>query len=368
MDKLDIELRDTVFIFERKLSLLELERQLSELDDMVRFVEKCILAERALFEPERLDEDPEQPPVERFAELAAWSEGRQQLHGLLDRVCNARATLRGRLDELRISERAIQEFAALRECDFERFGYIEVIGSILGFIDRLKKTWNELFKEGAGCMDLERSFMATAPLRMTFGADCLAEAFDLWVSKASSGCRLRWDDGARTARMQELFRLFDTDGDGVIDIEELGVTIHALGIEFPDGMDIYRNVLASFDENSDGFMQYHEFQRFVESRILATFRLFLPSPTNANITKADLARVAWSIGYTGIADETLHQMICLLDTRLDHKVDVREFEQLILMKPEAAEDVACFQTLQSPMAAGHDRRRTRLWCLHDKGK
>jgi calcium-dependent protein kinase len=66
------------------------------------------------------------------------------------------------------------------------------------------------------------------------------------------------------ARLQAAFKMFDTDGDGFIDADNLKKVLKNFG-ELMDGMDDYINnkIIKEFDHDGDGQISYEEFKRMM---------------------------------------------------------------------------------------------------------
>merc|ERR1712100_442931 len=66
--------------------------------------------------------------------------------------------------------------------------------------------------------------------------------------------------------IKEAFELFDTDGSGSIAEKELKVAMKALGFEPKKGE--IENLIHSVDDDGDGEMDYDDFERMMEQKIL----------------------------------------------------------------------------------------------------
>mmetsp|Transcript_90779 Transcript_90779/g.290967 ORF Transcript_90779/g.290967 Transcript_90779/m.290967 type:complete len:136 (-) Transcript_90779:1548-1955(-) len=124
------------------------------------------------------------------------------------------------------------------------------------------------------------TLLTAAPLQMLFGADCLEEAFNLWMAQAlrPDTTMFVWDEDLKNQTLKSLFSLFDTNADGSVDAEELRVTLCAFGLELPEGSELHLQVVRHFDRDGDGTMDLSEFKSFVESRIRAVFLLICFRP------------------------------------------------------------------------------------------
>jgi len=237
----------------------------------------------------------------------------------------------------------MQEFAAVNAQDFHKYSYLDIINSILKFVDHLKQAWAKAEAKPAAQRELQLAFLAAAPLQILFGTDCLQQAFELWMQKAeaqATPCVL-WDEDAKSEALAKLFALFDTNADGRVDAEELRITLKAFGLELPEDTELHFEVVRHFDGDGDGQMDLPEFRLFVESRIEDAFRLFVEGPRDVqggdSIVESDLRRVANELGYDSLHSNVYQKMIHILDTEgseRDGMVNRAEFEQLILMRPD----------------------------------
>jgi len=313
---------------------------------MLHFVERCIVEEIQMFAPIHCSSIlPAQPGHTLVAGLVAWAEGRQRLRRLHESLQEAYAKLQGHIEAVRACERRLKEFAAVREEDLESVQCLDVFGALITFVDRLRQAWIQHEGRPSDFQELQATLLAAAPLQMFFRRDCLEEAFNLWLAKSQMQHALpppRWDGETKNEALQALFRLFDTDGDGSVDAEELLVTVKAFGMELPAGTELHYEVVRHFDCNGDGRMDITEFEAFVESRIQFAFNQFLQisCSKNANFIKEpDLQIVGEKLGSTGLPEGTYGRMIHMLDSQgpsQDGQIDLSEFEQLVLMRPEGA--------------------------------
>merc|ERR1712118_430461 len=135
--------------------------------------------------------------------------------------------------------------------------------------------------------------------------------------------------------IKEAFELFDTDGSGSIASGELKVAMKALGFEPKPGE--IEKLIHSVDDDGDGEMDYDDFERMMEQKILnkdqkddlvKAFTLFDDDKTGT-ITLANLKRVAKDLGET-MSEEDLKEVIAESDKDGDGELSVDEF--LAVMK------------------------------------
>merc|ERR1711977_817442 len=135
--------------------------------------------------------------------------------------------------------------------------------------------------------------------------------------------------------IKEAFELFDTDGSGSIASGELKVAMKALGFEPKPGE--IEKLIHSVDDDGDGEMDYDDFERMMEQKILdkdqkddllKAFTLFDDDETG-KISLKNLKRVAKELGET-MSEEELNEVIAESDKDGDGELSVDEF--LAVMK------------------------------------
>mmetsp|Transcript_16304 Transcript_16304/g.19541 ORF Transcript_16304/g.19541 Transcript_16304/m.19541 type:complete len:168 (+) Transcript_16304:42-545(+) len=134
--------------------------------------------------------------------------------------------------------------------------------------------------------------------------------------------------------IREAFDLFDTDGSGSIDKNELKVAMRALGFE-PKKEEIAK-MIQDIDKDNSGEIDFPEFlemmtakmgERDSKTEILKAFRLFDDDETGY-ITLENLRRVAKEIG-ENMTDKELQEMIEEADRTNDGKVSEDEFLRIM---------------------------------------
>lgn len=70
---------------------------------------------------------------------------------------------------------------------------------------------------------------------------------------------------ACAAEVKEAFDVFDVNGDGFIDVEELQRVLCVLGLKEGEGIGNCRRMIEKFDENKDGRIDFEEFVKLMES-------------------------------------------------------------------------------------------------------
>eukprot|EP01063_Lacrimia_lanifica_P008622 TRINITY_DN15695_c0_g1_i1.p2 TRINITY_DN15695_c0_g1~~TRINITY_DN15695_c0_g1_i1.p2 ORF type:complete len:191 (+),score=117.85 TRINITY_DN15695_c0_g1_i1:59-574(+) len=110
-------------------------------------------------------------------------------------------------------------------------------------------------------------------------------------------------------QLREVFDLFDSDGSGTIDSDEIGAVLTAFGFSKLDDDEV-KALVAKYDVDFSGTLEYDEFEDLVKDRLQHTsgqaesvhaFKLFAEAKDDAAgqdpcISVQDLARVAHAIG------------------------------------------------------------------------
>ena len=132
------------------------------------------------------------------------------------------------------------------------------------------------------------------------------------------------------AECKEAFDLFDADGGGTIDIEELGTAMTALGFH-PKKAEI-KKMVDDMDKDSDGTIDFDEFlilmgasfeTKDAKADMVKAFKLF-DADNKGKIKFADLKAIAVELGEK-MSDSELQGMMDEADTDGDGAVDQEEF-------------------------------------------
>ena len=157
-------------------------------------------------------------------------------------------------------------------------------------------------------------------------------------SKGRGGARGRGaakkkDDGLTREQeheIREAFDLFDTDGSGTIDMQELKVAMRSLGFEPKEGE--VEKMVEEVDKDGSGAIEYGEFLEMMTSKfstkdskeeIVKCFHLFDDDNTGA-ITFDNLKRVAQELG-EDYSNEQLQELIDEVDRTNSGDVTKDEF-------------------------------------------
>lgn len=137
-------------------------------------------------------------------------------------------------------------------------------------------------------------------------------------------------------QIREAFNLFDADGSGAIDAEEMALAMKGLGFG-----DLPRNevdrMVRGMRTNSSGLVEYAEFEKLIKSRmaqkdspeeILKAFQLF-DLDKKGKISFANLKEVAKLLGENP-GDDVLQEMIAEADEDGDGEVSFEEFKSVMV--------------------------------------
>jgi len=371
LKQLGEELQPARRAHKRHLTTQKLESIVGQLECWMRFVERCIANEVKLFKPESTSDSP--LGLDKWeAQLQAWDSGRQRLRAMHRDLVEKVAELKRCAEIAKQSELSLQKFAALQAREFASVNYLDILGALFTFVDSLKKSWVRCEAQPAHFQDLMRALLTAAPLRLIFGDDCKAEAFKLWMIEEEARMveeearqpmmtQSEWKEKIKNQTLQTVFSLFDADGSGKVDKEELCVTIQAFGLVFPEGLSSHLRAVEQYDRDGNGELDFNEFQVWVESRIMKTFLEFLPNGSTEGcrteadfkrvaeegcITELDLRRVAEEVSFcdSDIPKDLCKRMIDMFGTSgksTGGRVTLAEFEKLILMRPSMA---GCFSS------------------------
>ncbi|CEO95687.1 EF-hand domain-containing protein [Plasmodiophora brassicae] len=137
--------------------------------------------------------------------------------------------------------------------------------------------------------------------------------------------------------LHEAFNLFDTDGTGEIDPQELKQAMQSLGYDVKNQM-VYQ-VLESLDKDGDKRINFNEFLDMMTARmsskdsredIMKVFRLF-DDDNKGKISLDNLRRVARELG-EDMNEEELKEMITRADLDGDGMINEDEFYNIMTKK------------------------------------
>ncbi|KPI84043.1 centrin putative Ca2 -binding EF-hand protein [Leptomonas seymouri] len=137
-------------------------------------------------------------------------------------------------------------------------------------------------------------------------------------------------------QIREAFNLFDADGSGAIDAEEMALAMKGLGFgDLP--RDEVERIIRSMNTDANGLVEYSEFESMIKSRmaqkdspeeILKAFQLF-DLDKKGKISFTNLKEVAKLLGENP-GDDVLKEMIAEADEDGDGEVSFEEFKSVML--------------------------------------
>lgn len=134
--------------------------------------------------------------------------------------------------------------------------------------------------------------------------------------------------------LQEAFNMFDTDGSGKIQANELRVALRALGFE--PTKDELRRMITDVDKKGDGLLDFPQFMEAIvkkisepdhDEEIEKSFHLF-DNNHDQYLDINDLKYVADLIGET-MSQEELYEMIKEADQDRDGLVTLEDFKRVV---------------------------------------
>ncbi|KAL5715854.1 hypothetical protein ACHQM5_017618 [Ranunculus cassubicifolius] len=133
--------------------------------------------------------------------------------------------------------------------------------------------------------------------------------------------------------LEQIFKRFDTNGDGKISISELKSVITALGSE-PSPTEL-QTMMAAIDTNGDGFIDLKEFSEFYlqssgvdkEQELREAFDCY-DKDKNGVISAAELHTVLKSLGEK-VTVSDCKKMIKAVDVDGDGNVNFEEFKKMM---------------------------------------
>jgi Ca2+-binding EF-hand superfamily protein len=137
-------------------------------------------------------------------------------------------------------------------------------------------------------------------------------------------------------QIKEAFNLFDADGSGAIDAEEMALAMKGLGFGDHSKEDIDKMV-SNMDTDQNGLIEYPEFEKIMKSKmtekdspeeIMKAFQLFDMDKTGT-ISLTNLKAVAKMLGESP-GDEVLQEMITEADEDGDGEISFHEFKHVML--------------------------------------
>lgn len=137
-------------------------------------------------------------------------------------------------------------------------------------------------------------------------------------------------------QIREAFKLFDADGSGAIDAQEIALAMKGLGFgDIP--RDEVDRIVRGMKTDANGLVNYPEFEKMIKSRmaqkdspqeIMKAFQLF-DLDKKGKISFANLKEVAKLLGENP-GDDVLQEMITQADEDGDGEVSFDEFKNVMM--------------------------------------
>ncbi|KAM6214861.1 calmodulin-like protein 5 [Rhynchocyon petersi] len=136
---------------------------------------------------------------------------------------------------------------------------------------------------------------------------------------------------------RQAFSMCDKDGDGNVNLTELGQAMEALGQDLTE--DELKTLMAMVDTDGDGVISFQEFLEAIAKRrgglssekdMQAAFREF-DENGDGHITVAELKQAMGKMGVK-LSEEEVDQMIREADTDKDGQVNYEEFVRILTSK------------------------------------
>merc|ERR1711865_233402 len=145
------------------------------------------------------------------------------------------------------------------------------------------------------------------------------------------------------AELTDAFELFDSDGSGMIDAEEMALAMKALGFEFTN--DEVTKLIQEMDKDGDATVDLEEFMLMMaeamnskdgKKELMKGFRAF-DSDGTGKITFKNIKRVAAELGET-MSDGEISDLIKEADRDGDNEINESEFLRIMVKTGLLAEE------------------------------
>lgn len=141
----------------------------------------------------------------------------------------------------------------------------------------------------------------------------------------------------KIAEFRCLFDLFDEDGDGIINISDLGLVIQQLG-HVPSKADL-KQMIKEVDYNDKGYIEFNEFLHFMASKLLdkdseeeliESYKIF-DRDGDGFINKKDFTMMMQDLGEK-LTQEEIEEIISDWDEDVDGKLSLEEFKNMMTFR------------------------------------
>eukprot|EP00994_Dinema_validum_P003855 NODE_1871_length_822_cov_342.313066_g1451_i1.p2 GENE.NODE_1871_length_822_cov_342.313066_g1451_i1~~NODE_1871_length_822_cov_342.313066_g1451_i1.p2 ORF type:complete len:137 (-),score=36.58 NODE_1871_length_822_cov_342.313066_g1451_i1:329-739(-) len=124
-------------------------------------------------------------------------------------------------------------------------------------------------------------------------------------------------------QIKEAFNLFDADGSGAIDAEEMALAMKGLGFGDQPREEIDK-MIKSIDTDENGLIEYPEFEKMMKAKMSTKDR-----DKTGKISFANLKHVAKMLGENP-GDDVLQEMIAEADEDRDGEISFHEFKSVMM--------------------------------------
>jgi Ca2+-binding EF-hand superfamily protein len=139
----------------------------------------------------------------------------------------------------------------------------------------------------------------------------------------------------KESEYKELFEMFDKDEDGLIDQNDLGKILRALGQD-PSDQDLIE-MITDVDKNEDKLIDYEEFLQLVDNKekdneaekeLIEAFLIF-DREGNGLISNNEFKHIMLSLGEK-LSEEEIEQMIKIGDPKQEGFINYKQFVEKII--------------------------------------
>mmetsp|Transcript_11773 Transcript_11773/g.35907 ORF Transcript_11773/g.35907 Transcript_11773/m.35907 type:complete len:539 (-) Transcript_11773:44-1660(-) len=134
-------------------------------------------------------------------------------------------------------------------------------------------------------------------------------------------------------RLQSLFLQVDTDGNGRIDVAELGEGMKLLGL--PENPHLVQDFMRAFDVSGDDLIDYPEFVAFVRLREAQIARVFqdLDLDRSGDLTSKEVKAGLYKL-HRQVSEADVQRLIRKMDRNCDDVISFDEFRTFVFQLPK----------------------------------
>ena len=141
----------------------------------------------------------------------------------------------------------------------------------------------------------------------------------------------------RIAEFRCVFELFDEDGDGIINIQDVGTVIEQLG-QIPSEIDL-REMIKEVDRDANGYIDFNEFLCFManklvdtdsEEELIETYKIF-DRDGDGFINKKDFIKMMIDLG-ENLSHEEIDEILADWDDDKDGMLNFEEFKKMMTFR------------------------------------